>query len=78
MNKHHLIRKISCIHAVKCNKTESFLEAVRSNDKLSELIKELIDADDHNLEEVNTKVTNWAGENPIATDADISELMQKK
>jgi len=75
MNKYKLIRKIAVIHAIKCNITLSYDEAVKSNDRLSELNMEVHDANDTELSKLNNHIDMWAREYPIANDSEISRLI---
>lgn len=64
MNKHLLLRKISSIHAAKCNQSENFKEAVASFEKLDELKKIVINADNSYAEEIIQQIQAWAESAP--------------
>lgn len=74
--KHILIKKISKIHAIKCNKSAITKDSIDSHNTLNELHEEIMDSkNEEEWNSVNKKVNDWAGNNPIATDREISDLM---
>ena len=76
--KHELIKKISKIHAIKCWKATDMADSIESFNTLVELKERAINStNDEDWNEINTNVNTWAGSNPIATDREINELLQK-
>ena len=78
MGKDILNRRIECLYAVKLNKRVlNDIQTKSISDRLSSLKKHLLEATDSDLDEIRNKVNAWAGENPIATEREIEELMKK-
>lgn len=75
MDKGYIFRKASVVHLVKCGKTADFLAATISFDFLTSLKKDIETAKGDDLSEINKKIDNWAGTNPIATDREIDDFM---
>lgn len=79
MNKHYLFRKASVIHAIKCYKTTDFNIAVQSFETLVEFKNRIQTAEDEKvLIHLNEELDTWAGQNPIATEREINELMGRR
>tara|TARA_Y100000588_G_C13901800_1_gene773214 strand:+ start:363 stop:578 length:216 start_codon:yes stop_codon:yes gene_type:complete len=64
-----LFRKISLIHAIKCDKTNDENIANRSFKKLDNLKTKI-----NSGENVTIEITEWMQENPAVTEAEIKEL----
>lgn len=75
MNRIALYRLISVIHAIKCNNTNIVFEADASFDRLLELKGILSNTSEEQFPVFRQQVMHWAGENPIATDREINELL---
>ena len=76
MEKIFLVRKISVIHAIKCANTVKPEVAKASSDYLSDLMERLRDTDNaEHLKSLDDDIKKWARTNPIATDNEISNLM---
>lgn len=76
MNKLELYRRISKIHAIKCNKTLDDQVAAESTNKTHEFKIQLEGIPDENsLHELSQKVMQWSNTNPIATEQEINQLL---
>lgn len=76
MEKILLARKISVIHAIKCANAVKSETAKASSDYLSSLMDKLNNAENaSDLRGLDVDINYWAGANPIATDNEISSLM---
>lgn len=73
--KNYLNKKISNIHAIKCNKTLFDHEVQLSKTTLSNLKKQLADSNEADLGEITQAVDNWASSHPIANESEITRLM---
>lgn len=69
-------RRLSLIHAVKCNKATSFEIARHSNDELKVFFNRLSSLPDNDLETFNTDVQTWMNAAPIVTENNIKELIK--
>ncbi|MEX2336636.1 MAG: hypothetical protein WD555_05140 [Fulvivirga sp.] len=79
MNKLDTYKRISKIHAIKCYKATTEKEAIESFNTASSLkndLESLIAKDE--LGRLNDEVNNWAGNKPIANDAEVEQLMRNK
>jgi hypothetical protein len=74
MNKGNLLRRISVIHAIKCNRTLDENEVKASYDRLNELKDKVISSSDSELVRMATEIEDWAGSAPIADDREIEKL----
>jgi hypothetical protein len=77
MKKLSFLRLISVIHAVKCNKTVLESEAIASFEKLTEFQNVLKNANEEQINDLQTKIVGWKSTKPIATDEEINELFNK-
>lgn len=68
-----MMKKVSAIHAIKCNASNDYKEAEKSFDKLSEL-KMQISEDDEGVEEA---IENWAAEAPVASAGEVNRILHK-
>ena len=78
MDKHLFLRKISVIHAIKCNSTDSFTGAIASFEKLNELKLRIMNSSGIEFESISKEIETWAGMNPIAAISEINKLMSLK
>lgn len=76
-DQHLLLRKISVIHAIKCNSTENFKAAISSFDKLNELKSQILNSDGITFEKISKEIETWAETKPIASNSEISILMSR-
>jgi hypothetical protein len=74
-DQHLLLRKISVIHAIKCNSTETFTAAIASFEKLNELKSRIINSGGISFENISKEIETWAETKPIASISEISKLM---
>jgi len=72
-----MLRKISLIHAVKCNKTTSEMIAIQSFNTLGELKNQIDIYQAPDFQDINTLVDVWQNQVPIVTDSDINSLLKK-
>lgn len=78
MNKLDLYKRISKIHAIKCSKTLKEAEAIASFNEATKLKDQLIKLEDEGeYQSLVNNINLWAANNPIATDKEISELINK-
>ncbi|TXE13473.1 hypothetical protein [Algoriphagus aquimarinus] len=77
LTKYTLTRKVAVIHAIKCNKARNFNEATQSSNKLSDLTKEIYDANDSDLLKINSSIDIWSIQSPIANEMEIERLMNR-
>jgi hypothetical protein len=77
MEKISMLRKISLIHAVKCDKTTSDMIAIQSSNTLSELINQIVVNQAHDFQGIIALVDAWQNQVPIVTDYDINFLLKK-
>lgn len=75
MNKHYLLRRISVIHLIKCNRGQLFNEALASFDSLNQFKELVIHGAEDQLENISGQINTWAGTAPIATENEIRQLM---
>lgn len=78
INKHFLLRKISIIHAIKCDKAKSFQTDIDSFKRLDELKKLVVESNDSQLTQVNIYVNSWKDTEPIVTDSEMEQLLKSK
>ena len=77
MNKLDTYRRISKILAIKCNKANSEKESINSFNKATEIKHQLEQIEsESDLKTLINDMNIWAGNNPIATDAEVDYLMQ--
>jgi hypothetical protein len=76
MRKMLLLKKISAIHAIKCNKSNEFNLAIMSFNTLNDL-KEKINKIDLNKEdnEIDSLIQNYSDELPSVSENDIHIFM---
>ena len=78
MNKHLLFKKISKIHAIKCDRSYEYCIAVSSMNTLNALNSELLAVpEEGSFSEIEKKVDDWANSNPIAPEGEILRLLKK-
>lgn len=75
MNEIDLYRRISLIHAVKCNETEMTVEAVTSFNRLLDFKNQIASGTDDDLE---NQINQWMNESPIVSEAEIMKLYNAK
>ncbi|MFD2144321.1 hypothetical protein [Mucilaginibacter antarcticus] len=76
MERIFLARRISVIHAIKCANAIKSETAKASSDYLSVLMERLDITDNPDrIKALEDDINNWAGTIPIATDYEISNLM---
>ena len=75
MDKHLLLRKISVIHAIKCNNSETFTGAIASFEKLNEVKLRIINSSGIEFDSISKEIETWAGTSPIASISEINKLM---
>ena len=78
MNKHYLFRKASVIHAIKCNKSANLEVGIQSYNQFVDFKVKIEGADDNDinvLNAINAELNIWAGQNPIAKDTEINNLI---
>jgi|AntRauTorcE11897_2_1112592.scaffolds.fasta_scaffold40942_2 hypothetical protein len=78
MNKLYLLKKVSAVHAIKCAKSTDFDEAMKSMQKLSSLKNRIAKATEETFEEINTAILEWAGQNPVVHESEITQVMGNK
>lgn len=72
--KHQLLKKISKIHSVKCNKSIDFKDAFISYIKLTELTKKIDEMNEENVksvESINSEIETWTTSKPIVNESEI-------
>lgn len=72
-----MLRKISLIHAVKCNKTTSEMIAIQSFNTLGELKNQIDINQTPDFQGIIPLVDAWQNQVPIVTDYDINFLLKK-
>jgi hypothetical protein len=77
MNQLTICRKLSLIHAVKCNKAVSFEIAQQSNNELIEFFNRLTSISDEEHQTFNQDVKSWMNTHPIVTDQNIQDILKK-
>ena len=77
MGKISMLRKISLIHAIKCNKTASEMIAIQSFNTLGKLKNQININQAPDFQDINTLVDLWQNQVPIVTDYDIDSLLKK-
>jgi hypothetical protein len=77
MNQLTICRRLSLIHAVKCNKATSFDIARQSSDELQNFFNRLASVSDGGAEVSSTEVQTWMNNTPIVTEQDINELLKR-
>ena len=70
-----LFKKISLIHAVKCNKAKSFDAAIQSFNDLSNLKNQIVNNEGTDLSFMNSTILTWQSTSPSVSDAELSELL---
>lgn len=73
-----IFRRISLIHAVKCNKTTSMTTAIESFNELSDLKGLIENSQTDDLKNVNERIAEWQNQNPVVTDYDLDYLLNSK
>jgi len=73
-----ILRKISLIHAVKCNKTTSTATAIGSFNTLIDLKVLIENSQSNDLEVLNEKVIEWQNQKPEVSNYEISSLLSYK
>jgi hypothetical protein len=77
MEKITLFKKISIIHAIKCNKTSSFEMAVQSFDDLSSLKSQLLNSELSELATVSSSVIEWQSNKPSVSEEELNEFLKR-
>jgi len=73
-----ILRRISLIHASKCNKTTSTSTAIGSFNTLIELKGLIVNCQNNDFQSVNEKIIEWQNQNPMVTDSDINSTLNYK
>lgn len=72
--KHELLKRVSKIHSVKCNKSSNYNEAISSYIKLTELaenIRNVEEENDKSTVSINSKIEFWRTSQPIVNENEI-------
>jgi len=70
-------KKISIIHAIKCNTTSSFEMAVQSFDDLSSLKSQLLNSELSELATVSSSVIEWQSNKPSVSEEELNEFLKR-
>jgi hypothetical protein len=71
-----LLKKISAIHAIKCNKSDEFNLALKSFNTLNGLIEKIIEIDLNIIDgEIDSLIQNYTNELPAVSENDVRIFM---
>lgn len=74
--KHNLLKRLSAIHTLKCNKSISFELALKSFNELSEFKILVLKSPDNELFDISSKIDVWQSTNPSVSEHEIIELLK--
>lgn len=75
-DKHSLLKRISAIHAIKCNKSISFELALKSFKELSDFKTIVEESIDSKLLGISSSINAWQNTNPQVYENEIIELLK--
>ena len=74
--KHQLLKRVSVIHAIKCNNSLDSNEANQSFLKLQEVITNINTTNEGEIASVLAEIELWKNSKPIVTETEINKLLK--
>jgi len=75
-DKHNLLKRISAIHAIKCNKSTSFELALKSFKELSDFKTIVEESQDSKLLGISSSINEWQNATPPVYENEIITLLK--